>query len=163
MPGDEPALLEAAGAGGYLWLFEDRVRIKHHGLRGALTTGVLKGDKEIRLDQISAVEWRNPGAALGHIQFSFLGGSSDARRASNDENAVLFSRKQEPAFRAIKEEIDRRARATRRPIAPPAVAPVTASGASIPEQIRQLADLKDAGILTAEEFEAKKVDLLNRM
>lgn len=34
---------------------------------------------------------------------------------------------------------------------------------TIPEQIAQLADLRDRGLLTDAEFEAKKADLLNRM
>jgi hypothetical protein len=33
----------------------------------------------------------------------------------------------------------------------------------VPGQIRKLAELRDAGILTAEEFDAKKADLLARM
>ncbi|QJB69402.1 SHOCT domain-containing protein [Parasphingorhabdus halotolerans] len=33
----------------------------------------------------------------------------------------------------------------------------------IPDQIKKLADLKDAGILTDNEFEAKKAELLSRM
>jgi Short C-terminal domain len=34
---------------------------------------------------------------------------------------------------------------------------------SIPEQISQLAALRDAGILTEEEFNAKKAELLSRL
>jgi Short C-terminal domain len=158
MPGGELPLMEAEGSGGHLWLFEDRIRINHHGFRGALSAGVLKGDKEIGLAQVAAVQWRNAGPMfLGHIQFSFMGGSSDARIASRDENAVQFSKGQEPPFRAIKEEIDRRIRARSQG------APTSAPSASIPEQIRQLAELRDGGILTPAEFEAKKVDLLARM
>lgn len=37
------------------------------------------------------------------------------------------------------------------------------AGASIPEQIEQLARLRDAGHITAEEYEAKKSELLDRM
>ena len=33
----------------------------------------------------------------------------------------------------------------------------------IPEQLRKLGQLRDSGVLTEEEFEAKKKDLLNRM
>lgn len=33
----------------------------------------------------------------------------------------------------------------------------------LPDQIRKLAELRDAGIITAEEFEAKKRDLLDKM
>ena len=37
------------------------------------------------------------------------------------------------------------------------------NGGSIPDQIRQLAELRDAGAITSEEYEAKKADLLDRM
>lgn len=36
-------------------------------------------------------------------------------------------------------------------------------GGSVPDQIRQLAELRDMGLISAEEFEYKKQDLLNRM
>jgi uncharacterized membrane protein YdbT with pleckstrin-like domain len=42
--------------------------------------------------------------------------------------------------------------------APPAPAPVT-----VPEQLQQLADLRDRGVITAAEFETKKAQLLERM
>jgi uncharacterized membrane protein YdbT with pleckstrin-like domain len=45
------------------------------------------------------------------------------------------------------------------PVAP--VAPV--AGASIPEQLEQLARLRDRGVISAEEFETKKAQLLERM
>jgi hypothetical protein len=157
--GEQP-ILEAEGNGGHLWLFEGKVRIRHFGARGLLTKGFLKGDKEIRLDQISAVQWREPGAMwLGHIQFSFLGGSTDSKPAGQDENAVMFDRGKEFAFRKIKEEIDRRLAARHQPAAPVA----GPAGPSIPEQIRELAELRDQGILTSEEFDAKKADLLARL
>jgi uncharacterized membrane protein YdbT with pleckstrin-like domain len=45
--------------------------------------------------------------------------------------------------------------------APPA-APA-ATGASVPEQLAQLADLRDKGVISAAEFDAKKAELLKRM
>lgn len=44
-----------------------------------------------------------------------------------------------------------------------AAAPEAAGAASIPEQIAKLASLRDQGILSETEFEAKKADLLERM
>lgn len=44
-----------------------------------------------------------------------------------------------------------------------ATAPPAGGSTSIPEQIKALADLHAAGVLTDQEFEAKKADLLNRM
>ena len=46
------------------------------------------------------------------------------------------------------------------PAAPAASAPTPAS---VPEQLQQLADLRDRGVITAAEFEAKKAELLERM
>lgn len=42
-------------------------------------------------------------------------------------------------------------------------APVTAAAPSIPEQIQQLAALRDSGHITEAEYTAKKADLLSRM
>ncbi len=44
-----------------------------------------------------------------------------------------------------------------------APAPAPASGPTVPEQITQLAALRDQGHITPEEFEAKKAELLGRM
>lgn len=50
-------------------------------------------------------------------------------------------------------------------VAPPAPAPTNAPGAApdLTAQLQQLAALRDAGILTEEEFTAKKADILSRM
>jgi len=51
------------------------------------------------------------------------------------------------------------------PVPTPAPAPTTGGGdaAAIMEQIKQLGSLRDAGVLTADEFEAKKAELLKRI
>ena len=41
--------------------------------------------------------------------------------------------------------------------------PTRTSARNIPDEIRRLAELRDAGIVSNEEFEAKKRELLNRM
>jgi uncharacterized membrane protein YdbT with pleckstrin-like domain len=45
----------------------------------------------------------------------------------------------------------------------PAAAAAPSAGASVPEQLDQLAALRDRGVITAAEFEAKKAQLLDRM
>jgi uncharacterized membrane protein YdbT with pleckstrin-like domain len=49
------------------------------------------------------------------------------------------------------------------PAAPPATGAPVAPGASIPEQLHQLAELRDRGVISAAEFDAKKAQLLERM
>jgi hypothetical protein len=156
----EQAIVEAQGNGGYIWVFPDKVRIKHSGIRGALTIGVIKGDKELQIDQISAIQWREPGnLILGHIQFTLIGGSTDSRKGYKDENALQFQKSRVAAFREVKSTVERLMREARQAhSAPPAPAPM-----DVPDQLRKLAELRDAGILTAAEFDAKKADLLRRM
>jgi uncharacterized membrane protein YdbT with pleckstrin-like domain len=56
------------------------------------------------------------------------------------------------------------AEAVRDAAAPPAVAAVpTASAQEIADSIERLAQLRDSGVITTEEFEAKKAELLDRM
>ena len=49
------------------------------------------------------------------------------------------------------------------PSARRAAAPSAAPTANIPEQLQQLAELRDKGVISAAEFEAKKAQLLERM
>jgi hypothetical protein len=46
---------------------------------------------------------------------------------------------------------------------PSAPSPTPAPESSIPEQLEQLAGLRDRGVISAAEFEAKKAQLLDRM
>ena len=52
---------------------------------------------------------------------------------------------------------------TKEPLTVPAQAPATTSSDAVFEQLRQLGQLCDAGIVTTEEFEAKKGELLARL
>jgi hypothetical protein len=49
---------------------------------------------------------------------------------------------------------------TEQPVAPPAAAAQSGGGASMIEQLKQLGELKDQGILTEQEFSEQKAKLL---
>ncbi len=67
----------------------------------------------------------------------------------------------------VQHEIYRQMEARNMPVAmmqqAPAAAPPPQPGAAVPEQIEQLARLRDQGHITDAEFEAKKAELLGRM
>ncbi len=68
----------------------------------------------------------------------------------------------------VQHEIYRQMETRNMPVAmvqqvPAAAAPAPAPGAAVPEQIEQLARLRDQGHITDAEFEAKKAELLGRM
>lgn len=160
--GLDGAVMVAKGSGGRITLYEDRVKIKHEGLVG-LTKGIYKGDKEIPIDQITAIQWRDPSAVFsGHIQFTIMGGSSDSRAGSLDENSMMFNGNDKAEFARLKAEVEKRMAVFRqaRLGGPAAAAPAAPDFA---DQIRKMSELRDAGILTEDEFSAKKADLLSRM
>jgi hypothetical protein len=60
------------------------------------------------------------------------------------------------AAKMIREQVDKHRQTKNQPIAPLVTE-------SIPDQIKKLAELRDTGILTEDEFQKKKADLLSRL
>jgi Domain of unknown function (DUF4429)/Short C-terminal domain len=150
--------VHAKGVNGQITVEGDWLTIERKGL-GRI--GHSKGDRRIPLASITAVQMRPGGAiANGFIKFT-IPGSPESRGglsdASKDENAVIFKRKQQAEFDAVREHVENYITARH---TTPAQAPAQPD---IADQIRKLAELRDAGILTSEEFEAKKAELLGRL
>ena len=135
--------MKAEGTTGWLSLEGDEVHIKKK-----LMYGANKGVKAITISSISSVQFKEAGNILsGFIQIAFSGGKeSHGGRfdAVSDENSVVFTRNQQAAFAAIRDEI----RARQAPNAPPS--------ASSADELERFAGLRDRGIITEEEFAAKK-------
>jgi uncharacterized membrane protein YdbT with pleckstrin-like domain len=122
-------------------------------------TGVLaKRGVEIPLERIANINFRQRiweriiGA--GDLSIESAGREGD----SAFENVRHPDGVQQEIYRQIEANADKKARRH----APQAGAP-TPSAPSIPEQIAQLAELRDRGHITPEDFEAKKAQLLERM
>ena len=145
-------LATAKGIGGGIELREDRITIKRKGAISFMSHG-MKGDKEILLSQISAVQLRKAGITNGYIQFSFLGGTEASGgffNATRDENSVVFNVWQQKSFLALKEKLDQMLTSSR-------------AGAKTPsnlDELEKLAGLKEKGIITEDEFNQKKKQLL---
>jgi hypothetical protein len=75
------------------------------------------------------------------------------------EGLLRFTRTQMEAFSEMRVEPQEYVEAGDRLVVPVRFGAVV----GIPEQIRQLAELRDSGALTDDEFEAKKTELLRRM
>jgi hypothetical protein len=125
--------------------------------------GKLKdGGKSYPISSIGALDYRAPTSVrIGMIQFSVLGDLSLRR---NDKNALTFTKKQRPDIDVVVEAI-RAALAAQAGAAAGPTATRTASspGAEVLEQIEMLAVLHSNGVLTDEEFAAKKATLLERL
>jgi len=150
-------LKKAKGVNGQLELLKNKIVIKRKGSLSFLTQG-LKGNKEIQIKQISSIQLKSAGALTnGYIQFSFIGGQETKGgifNATRDENSIMFKSKQEENFIEIKnmieEKLDQYNKNTE-----------SSNSSSGLNDLEKLAELRDKGIITEEEFEAKKQEILN--
>lgn len=148
----EDILMSVKGIAGEIELLRDRIRIKRKGVMSLVLQG-LKGDKEISISQISAIQLKKVGFTNGYIQFSFIGGQENKSgifSATQDENTVMFNAKQQNDFLILKERIDQIVASSR-------------TGTKAPsnlDELEKLAGLKEKGIITEEEFNQKKKQLL---
>jgi hypothetical protein len=149
---DEP-IIQAKGIQGELTLFADRIRIKRGGV-GAFFTHGLAGEKDIFIKDISSVQFKAAGALTnGYIQFAFISGLEAKRgiiQAAQDENTIMFKKKQQPDFEYIRDRIQHMKIPTN-----------SKSATSNLDELEKLASLRERGIITEQEFEAKKRQLLN--
>jgi len=145
----------AKGINGQIELYENKIVIKRQGFVAFMTQG-FKGDKEILLKHISSMQCKKVGFfTSGYIQFAFLGGSETKKGlvdAAHDENTVMFNLKQQEAFLKLKEQAEKIIYS---------VEQGSASKSSGLDEIEKLASLRDKGILSEEEFIAKKKQLLD--
>jgi hypothetical protein len=144
--------MEAIGANGRISVEGLNVIIsrKGTGLITLLNQG-LQGDKVIPLNQITAVQLKEPGFARGYLRLSINGRDpvGGVFEAVKDENAVMFDKKHLESFKAMRDLIQSKMGTHQ-----------VAAGPSAADEIEKLAGLRDRGLVTEEEFTAKKRQLL---
>lgn len=129
--------------------------------------GVGKGEKRLHIAQISGVQWKPAGGLVnGFIQFTVPGGverrsafGKQTTDAARDENSVVFTKAQMPAFEHLRQEIDNAIARQHQPQQPMYAPPVQANPA---DQIGQLWALHQQGAMTLEEFQAQKARILGQ-
>lgn len=148
---------------GFVRFDGDFVHIQHAGALSRMTVG--KGAKRIPIHSITAMHLKPAGPIVsGYLQFT-MGGAVEKQAkfgrqsfdAAGDENSVLFTKAEQPFFERLRDAVERAIAEQRRPAAAAAPAPDPVT------QLKGLAELRDAGVLSAEEFETKKAEILSRM
>jgi Bacterial PH domain/Short C-terminal domain len=109
-----------------------------------------KRTEDFPLEKVSSVQWSS-GLGLGTITIFTSGHKTEIKNVNKDDG------------REMTDHLRDRLSAPKPAAAPQAVPQAAADGPDIPDQIRKLGELRDAGVLTAEEFEGKKAELLSRM
>jgi hypothetical protein len=106
--------------------------------------------EDFPMDKVSSVQWAS-GMMMGKITIFASGNKSEITNVNKDDG------------KEIVDKIRHVLSAPPEPTPPaPAASPPPAAADPI-EQLKRLGELRDAGVLTPEEFDAKKSDLLGRM
>lgn len=147
------------GVGDKLTVFEDRIVIKHKGVLNLMAMGV-HGDKIVYLTDITGIQFKLGGLASGHLQFSMLGGNESKggiMSAASDENTITFNPKKNHEAKEIHEYLMKKLRELKNAKNAPIVQAVSLSAA---DELKKFKELLDLGVITQEEFDAKKKQLL---
>ncbi len=147
---------EYKGYNGTLILTDTGVIIKRGAKGFLLGGGMLRGDKTIPYGSIVAVQLKKAGMTAGYIQLTLKGGSeakSGLFQSTTDENSInfhsAFGGNNNELFAEAKKLIEERINAVN--------SPAKNSGL---DDLEKLAALKEKGIISKEEFQAKKKQLL---
>lgn len=149
-------IMKLFGTTGEVELYEDKIIIKREGVLAKLTHGFFKGDKTIYLNQITSIQIKAASMFInGYIQFSVSGGIESTKGvldASGDENSVIFDKKSNDIAYEIQRKIEELNSKQN----------VQSSMETCPvDEIRKYKALLDENIITQDEYEAKKKQLLN--
>ncbi|GHC52172.1 DUF4429 domain-containing protein [Streptomyces cinnamoneus] len=134
---------------------------------GASSAKWKAGDQRFGVDELTGVDWRSPDALGGHLRLVRRGAPARPGAADQDPAAVVFGmgyglvHESLPFAAAVLAAVRAKAPALAldpaRAHAVPAARP---DPGAVADRIRHLGELHDAGLLTDEEFTAKKAQLL---
>ena len=148
----------AKGTNGTLVVKENTIEIVRSGLNARLLG--LRGNKEILIKNITSIQFKQPGLLTnGFIQFAFSGSSESKAGvfdATKDENSVVFAKSELKSFERLKNIINEKRNSAQVVVS----VPQPTQQDDIYSQIEKLSALKEKGIITNDEFEAKKKQLL---
>lgn len=158
-------LMSLKGTNGTVTAYDDRVVISRKGLAAFAAQGI-KGDKTIFYSDLASVEFKKPGWTNGYMQFVYAGTVNTSAKVGvlgtsmkslKDENTVVlraFNKKvpqqSEELYNLLLKKIQEYKQSSSR----------SSGQGSVADELTKLAKLKEQGILTQDEFDKKKAELL---
>ena len=130
---------------------ENGIEIERKGVMSAMSHG-LKGAKSIPFKNITNIQLKEAGLTSGYLQFGMLGSlesKGGVLRATSDENTIMFVKKDQDKIIALKNYIESKMNQEE-----------STNQLSAADEIAKFKKLLDDGVLTQEEFDKKKAELL---
>lgn len=145
------------GVNGQISVYEDRIVIERRGFSGFMSSG-LAGEKTIPMESIVSVQFKEGSMLLnGFIQFGVLGGNEATKglsKAVQDENTVILKKSSNNEVRQIKEYIEEIVLNRSKNSG------VVLQQNSPAEELKKFKELLDMNVISQEEFDAKKSQIL---
>ena len=149
--------------GSVLEVYEDHIIIYHMQV-GSLLTNIARGGtlagKRIDYSDMTSVQFREPaGITVGFIQFAYAGcleSKGGLMDMMNDENSVPIHPSLIDQAKEIYDYIEKRRKEIKS-----APAQAVVQQVSVADEIKKFKELLDMDIITQDEFDAKKKQLLN--
>lgn len=144
-------------------VYEDKIELTQKGAIGFLTQG-LKGTKTYFYSDISTIQFKNCGMTAGFFEFTFSGGNDKKGgvfSGSKNDNRFTFgkptlgaAKKLAVEMNEINEYIQNKLKECK------TTKTIINSAPSEADEIKKFKELLDQGIITQEEFDLKKKQLL---
>lgn len=135
---------------------DSTIVISRKGTLNAVNLG-LQGGKTIPFSSITAVQFKKCGLTNGYLQL-LIAGAVEKRggvfSATQDENAIIFSKKYEPLALELKEIIEQKMAQSSQPQT------IIQNNVSVADELMKLKSLLDSGVLTQSEFDEQKAKLM---
>lgn len=148
---------EIKGSNQILTIYDDAVSLKPKGTIGFLTKGI-SGERFIYFKELSSIQFKNSNAMLsGYIEFYFAGHNVQKQggglfAGTTNENRFYFYHKQLENMLKVKKHIEEQMSKKD--------TPQTQNNISSADEILKYKKLMEDGVITREEFEVKKNQLL---
>ncbi|WP_416971919.1 DUF4429 domain-containing protein [Streptomyces sp. 4F14] len=127
---------------------------------GASSAKWKAGDQSFPVSELTGVEWRSPEVFEGHLRLLRGEASPVAVQPDQDPAAVVFGLGYGPVHESLPFAAAVLAAVRGQKPAAVVAAPARRDPADVAERIRHLGELHEAGLVTDEEFSAKKAELL---
>ena len=152
----EEALMEAMGINGKAILYENVLRIKRVGVANFFS-GASKTEKDILISQIGSIQFKKAGFLNnGYIELILMHGH-EKHESDRDheiyEDIISFRVGQQEAFEELREALEAK-------MARGSVSARPSRSASDLDELDKLASLLDRGVITQDEFNRKKKQIL---
>lgn len=155
---EEKIVMQISTALAELKVYEDHCLLtaKKNAVSLLITNKFFAGDKKFYYSDLTSVQFRDPGLITdGYMEFEYPGSrSGNSSGAYSSENAISFAKKDLEKMKEIYNYVDGKIREYKNK------GNETVQQLSPADELKKFKELLDVGIITQDEFDAKKKELL---